>query len=122
MNNSKLKICRSGAILAITSLLSLTSTFADAAPNNDAGFDSSTLTDWNQKTQTILTQKLDAKLTLQLSTEPDIHRFAEAQPQQYHQANLVLVGKQFDQFNVTPLSSIPVVILVNPEEDCLLNL
>jgi len=122
MHNSKPEIYRLSAALAIATVLSFSSVFADATPESAAGFDQNTLIDWSQKAQAALTQKLDAKLTRQLSSQPDNYRFAEVLPQQYHNANLLLAGEKIDQFNVAPLSSIPVVILVNPEEDCLLNL
>jgi len=122
MNKSKPEINRLGTALAIATVLSFSSVFADTAPESTAGLDHNTIIDWNQKAQTALTEKLDAKLTRQLSSQPDNYRFAESQPQQYHNANLVLAGEKLDQFNVAPLSSIPVVILVNPKEDCLYNL
>ncbi len=95
---------------------------ADGFQDDSKMVDASQLIDWSQKVNRQLTDTLDKQLTAQLSGQQAAPQLVLASNKQYTTANLVLAGNPIQNVGVAPLSSIPVVILTQPKEDCLLNL
>ncbi len=108
--------------LGLLACVGATSAFADAQNDDEAVVTHNTLIDWSQKAQSALTRKLDQKLSLELMQNNTEIRYAKVLPPQYKSANLVLAGKPLGQSTVAPLSSIPVVIIVDEKKDCVINL
>jgi len=107
----------------LASLAGSSNVLADPANTvNETVVTHSTLIDWSQKAQSALTRKLDQKLSQELLQKDTETRYAKALPKQYRSANLVLAGKPSGQMAVAPLSSIPVVIIVDDKTDCFINL
>ena len=106
--------------LALIATLGISNVYADGANEQ---INQHTLIDWSLKAQATLSKKLDEKLNQQLVQHHNITRMAEATDQPvYATANLVLAGKKLAHTNLSPLSSIPVVIIRSQKQGCLVNL
>ena len=106
--------------LALVAALGFTSAYAD---NSGEALNQNTLIDWSHKAQAALSKKLDQKLNQQLMQAPVETRLVQVTVKPtYETANLVLAGKKLAHSNLSPLSSIPVVIIRNEKKDCLINL
>lgn len=128
MFNKKTKKMIPTLVLAVSALLSVNA-IADSIPDEKASTELQPLVqpliNWNEQVQATLSEKMENKLQLEMQTIPD----QQPLPTQYasqsvdnQQRDLVLIGTDQSGTRVTARSTTPVVVIIDRNELCLLNL